>query len=659
MIRRAQSAAWLAACLCGLGAAPSRAYQDHYIDGGNLAPDIYTGDSATADTSGLARSLQVDAVASSLSSNDGGAATSSVESGIVVRSQWETAGYGAWSLDGAARTGASGQIQSSGGQGAVLTLRERGMPFDGSWQADSGAGDINSPDIGLARLQPRFYLPTAPMQGLSTEWRGPSDLQLVAGAGTPGVFDGIIVPDFRVLHGSMATAGAQWSPAAHWTVGGQFIDASGVDPFAGDVPFAPGSGLQLSSHTGLAIAAWRDHDESLQLNLIDGAAGGAGNSLGAWLDGTMTEGRITHAAGLFRLDPNLTWGDQLISNDLQGGYYRFGYQSRSLVADIGIDQAMSVSGRGNDTTFLTADMRRQLSRDWGAGGLANLSHAGGASSWSVQGYVDHIGGWGTTRVQGSYATSPNASDAAAAIDESWLVPSGLRLSTSAGIDRARSSEPFGPITDSTLLSLSANGGGQVTARLGVEGNVRWATAVQGRAAPGVYANVAVSWQLSPSWTVLATYYDSRVSAWTPLSVTSPLTPPLATPLPSMQDRGMFLTLRYQRAAGLHFAPLGGAPGAGAGALGGVVYLDANDNGRPDAGEAGAANVTVVLDGRFSVQTDASGRFEFPVVAAGHHVLTVISDNLPLPWVLANDGRTAVEVSNRERTEIPIGAHRIR
>ena len=122
---------------------------------------------------------------------------------------------------------------------------------------------------------------------------------------------------------------------------------------------------------------------------------------------------------------------------------------------------------------------------------------------------------------------------------------------------------------------------------------------------------------------------------------------------------MFLTFRYQRSAGLHFAPLGGAPGAGAGEIAGMVYLDANYNKRADAGEAGAANVTVVLDGRYSVQTDAAGRFAFPSVATGHHVITVVSDNLPLPWTLVNDGRADVEVATRDRIEVDIAAQRPR
>ena len=169
------------------------------------------------------------------------------------------------------------------------------------------------------------------------------------------------------------------------------------------------------------------------------------------------------------------------------------------------------------------------------------------------------------------------------------------------------------------------------------GNVNWAQAIDGRAAPGVSANVSLTYRLSPNWQILATYYDSRTGSWTPLTVVLPLAQPLRTPVPSTQERGVFLTFRYKREAGLHFEPLGGGPGAGSGELKGVVYLDANNNGQPDASEVGAANVTVVLDGRFSVQTDVNGRFDFPVVVTGRHVVQVMPDNLPLPWALTGGG----------------------
>jgi hypothetical protein len=60
-----------------------------------------------------------------------------------------------------------------------------------------------------------------------------------------------------------------------------------------------------------------------------------------------------------------------------------------------------------------------------------------------------------------------------------------------------------------------------------------------------------------------------------------------------------------------------------------------------------------------VRTDAEGRFEFPSVVAGRHALTILPDNLPLPWVAAADGRIEVEVGVRDRTRTEIPVRRLR
>ena len=653
----------LAFCLCGLAgfacsstAHAEIAYQDRYIGGGSLIPDISTGDGGASGTEGLARSLELDGVLSVLRSRGSGSEANVMENGVIARAQWETVHFGAWSLDASARTGGSNLGPSEQGQGGVVTLRQRGMPFDGDWQADNALGDLNAPDISLARIQPRFYLPTSPIQGFATEWRGPSGLQVVAGGGVPGLYDGIEVPNFRTLNGSTATAGAEWSPASQWTVGGQFIEAHDANLAVG--PVIDGATL-LSSSTGLLTAAWSDHGERVQLNLLDGGVSGKQNSVGAWVDGSIDQGRFLQNAGLFRIDPNMTWGSQLISNDAQGGYYRLNYQSRRWLADVGIDEVRSVSGLGTNTTFVTGDTRYQLSRDLGLGGVANLSRSDGGTGWSVEGYLDHANAGGTGRLQADFAETPAGRDTTLTLNETWSTPVGFRLSTGASVERISGAVINDFQQDSTVVSIAAFGGGQFASALGVEGNVRWARAVQGQAAPGVFANVSLTWRLSRTWEMLATYYDSRIGTWTPLTVVSPLTPPVATPVPAVQERGMFLTFRYRRASGSHFAPLGGAPGAGAGEISGIVFLDANANGHADAGEAGAPNVTVVLDGRFSMQTDAGGRFDFPVVATGHHVIAVIPDNLPLPWTLVGEGRAEVQVTTRDRTDIAIAAQRPR
>ena len=74
-------------------------YQDTYIGGGSLAPDISKGDDDGSDAGGLARSLQIDGVVSALSSRVGGSSTHVMENGVIAKSQWETVAYGAWSRD--------------------------------------------------------------------------------------------------------------------------------------------------------------------------------------------------------------------------------------------------------------------------------------------------------------------------------------------------------------------------------------------------------------------------------------------------------------------------------------------------------------------------------------------------------------------------------
>jgi hypothetical protein len=632
------------------------AYEDQYIDGGTLAPDIVRGEDGASDSHGLARSIRIDSIATLLSSDEAGVTHNVVENGVVLKSQWETATYGAWSLDAALRTGTSGSATSSAGQSGVVSLRQRAMPFDGGWQADNALGDLNSPNINLARSQPRFYLPTGPMRGATTEWRGPNGTQLVAGTGSPSVYSGIEVPGFHALGGRVADVGAQYSPTPGWTVGGQFIQAN-------DVRLAIGTATSgeplLSSSTGLLTAAWQEQGKRAQMNLISGAISGKSSAIGGWFDATIARGRLLNNFGVFHIDPNMTWGNQLITSDAQGGYYRLGYQSRQWLSDVGVDAVRSITGAGGNSVFLTGDTRYQISRDWGVGTVGNTSHNTGGTGWSLQAFVDHLNRLGTGRVQAGFARNPTGNDATLALDQTWSVPAGYRLSTSAVLERISSMSVYNVQQDGTALSIAAFGGGQLTSRLSIEGYAHWSTALQGTSAPAMSANISVIWQANRNWSILASLYNSQISSWNSLIITSPLTPPINTSIPATRQQGAFLTFRYQQASGMHFAPLGGGAGAGSGRLSGSVYLDANSNGQQDAAETGPPNITVVLDGRYSTQTDVNGRFDFPAVATGRHVITVIADNLPLPWVFTSDKSIEVDVTTRDRTDIGIAAIRPR
>lgn len=98
---------------------------------------------------------------------------------------------------------------------------------------------------------------------------------------------------------------------------------------------------------------------------------------------------------------------------------------------------------------------------------------------------------------------------------------------------------------------------------------------------------------------------------------------------------------------------GGAVGGGS--LDGVIYFDANRDGVQQAGENGVPKVEVLLDGRYRVTTDAAGRFEFPLVSTGPHRLTIQSESVPLPWGVADEQGTRVEVPLRGQatSRIPV------
>ena len=643
--------------------APAPVYQDHYIADGTLTPDISAGEYTTSG-SGLARSVRVDGVMSLIEQQGAGAPPATREDGIIVNGQWDTMSFGAFSADGAVRLDSSERPGIEEYGTGSFSLHQRGMPFDDGWVADNALGDINTPIIDLARQQPRFILAPGPMEGFDTQWRGPDGLQLVAGGGEPGIFNGIRIPLFEPLGGSTGTLGAQWSPASQFSLGTEVAATRDTPLYFQPPPTVPGalataSSERISSTTGYLTGLWQDGPSRAQLNLVAGSVDSNGTSLGAWLDASQTSGAFTQSYGAFRVDPNLAWGNQLMTSNAQGGYYRVDYQSRRWLWDFDVDQVDSVSGPESSNTFISATNRYQLSRDTGIGGGVNLRHGDGDDAWSVQGYLDQGNSFGTARAELDYATDSQIEDYTATLQQSWKLAASKRLATSVSLDRITSNSSASLQQDATVVRLNLYGGGDLTAKLSANAVVQWAQTVSGQAAPSTSADVSLDYQINRSWSVLADYYENRVGSWTQLVITSPLTPPTATAIPSAGVRGAFLTIRWQEARGGHFVPLGGMPGSGSGRLTGVVYLDANENGRYDAGEAGAPNITVVLDGRYSVRTDSTGRFDFPAVAAGHHVLSVQSDNLPLPWTLVNAGRVEVVVSTRESTEADIGAVRIK
>lgn len=632
----------------GTPVAPT-AYEDRLIEGGTLALDDAGEGGTPYNAEGWPRFYRIDGVASYFDQQ--GLITR--ENGGRLFARLDTPQYGAITVDATARVGPGSFI---------ATIVQRDLAFDHDWRANNALGVVTSLGIDLSRNQYRFYVPTFPTVGGTTEWIHDGDLQLQASIGQPGNYDGFRLSGFESLDGTLATVGAQWAFAPRWQAGVQFVNASGVDS-----PYAVDGNGKIDSNAVFAALTWNGDTTRLQANVLASDASTLGASVratGLWLDGKTLWDKVTHNYGVFRLEPGLTWGYQPINNDLQGAYYRMAYQSLRWQVDGGVDYANSVSGRGTSGTYVTLNGRYQFNSRMGLGGNGGYLSNGGQTASLVSAYGDLVWSQGASRLAFSAARNNNVPASRAEqvqLDHTWNMPAGTRLTTSLTATQDRTdtvTNGDATVPGSTLrrFGLGVLGGGDITNNLSLDANLQYNVFSRSGTATGVYGNVNLNWRISSQWSVVGTYYDNRDDS-AQLFVLDPLIPEIGQ-LPTQRNRAVFLMVRYEDRGGTQAVPIGGRPGSPAGAIAGTLFLDANDNGVREATEGGAANVTILLDGRFPTRTDEAGRFEFPFVAAGTHRISVIPDNLPLPWSVDNP-RIEVQVNARSTANVEIPARRMR
>ncbi|MET0582484.1 MAG: carboxypeptidase-like regulatory domain-containing protein [Pseudoxanthomonas sp.] len=621
-------------------------YQDRIIAQENLQP-LAADDEETYDYEGLPRSLSAEI---NLSSSEHGE-ESFHEEGVSVGGFWETSSLGSFSLDATVFRSNRDRFKDEQGIGGAVTLWQRDFYVDGGWRGNNGLGVLNTPITPIQYQQYRFFMPTVALAGAATEWRNDARGLVVQGSfGRAGLYNGSRMVGFDLAEGHVASLGAQWSWAPQWAGSAMFLGTQGriVPDELGEAVLEPGDTQALFAGT-----SWQGGDNALQLNLL-ASDGDLGQSTGAWIDGSSRQGRYMHNYGVFRLEPDLAWGALPISNDAEGGYYRISYQYARWSWNGGVDRIRSISGAGFDGLYATAFGRYQASSALGYGASLNVRRGSGEeTSYSAQVFADKRTDWGQTRLQVDQASSGRDNDSwQVSVDQAFPLQQGRRLSASV----SHGSFAYDDQTSTRNTSLSLYGGGDITDTLSIDGTVRWTDSDGPAAAHGSDFNLGVNWRLRPRWLLSATFYQSEGSQRSPF-----ILDPLVTETPFIslpRDRSVFLTLRYERQAGRSEGVLGGMSGGAAGSVSGSLFLDENNDGQRAASELPAANVTVVLDGRYSVRTDSMGNFSFPRVAAGSHQLSVVPDNLPLPWFIDDEleGRP-VQVKVRQDSHVEIGARR--
>jgi hypothetical protein len=621
-------------------------YHDRIIAPAAL-PVLPPDEEGEEETEGLPRGIHAEAIASRTQRGDDRYDEQGVSFGGFV----ETTEWGAFSVDATLFRSSRDRFDGigGGGLGGLVTVWQRGFWLDGDWRLDNGIGVLNTPSTPLQRNQYRFFLPTVAFAGASSEWHNDrTGLLLQGGFGRAGIYTGTRVVGFDVADGDVAALNVQWRWAPQWTGTAAFLGTHGriVPDDRGEAVFEAGDTRSLYTATG-----WQGARDSLQFNLL-GSDGDQGSATGAWIDASAQRGRYAHNYGAFRLGEDLAWGAYPISNDVQGGYYRIAYQYARWSWNAGLDAIDSISGRGFDGLYASSFARYQASSTLGYGGSLNLRHGAGDTGYSAQAFVDRRGDWGQTRWQLDQSHGNGNDSWQVGADHAFPLREGNRLSASLSYG----SLDYGHGASRTTIA-SLYGGRDLGERMSIDGSARWTHGDGDGAIRGTDLNIGVNWRLAPRWRLTAAYYQSQGSQRSPF-----ILDPLVTDQPFVslpRDRSLFLTLRYERNAGRPQGMIGGLAGSGpAGAVAGSVFLDENGDGMRNASEQAAPNVTVVLDGRFAVRTDSLGNFAFPQVAAGSHTLSVVPDNLPLPWsVRDGDAQRTIEVTVRGTARADIGARR--
>ncbi|MEP7156257.1 MAG: hypothetical protein ABI905_10830 [Betaproteobacteria bacterium] len=558
------------------------------------------------------------------------------------------------------------------------SVRQTGLPFDGGWLVDNALGTTNLVIPELARRNSRLALPSPQVLGGSSVWRNEGVNGIVVGgsAGEPGRFEGFPQSRFVGSGGEVASVFAQ-STRGPWTAAAVVAQGHNVLP---EVAVDDDNARRINPR-GFYISAARNESVngiSWQGSALASSSAGT-DATGLWGDATWHDGGGRHQVSLFRFTEGLTWIDRPLPTDLQGGSYRFDYNSLRWDLSANVEAFKSVSGLNPDGWFASSSARWLHNSKLSSGGGFAVRNFG-VTGASVFGYMQMSNSLGVTRAQLDVASTQGGERSqTATIDHSMYTDTGMSLSTTLSLERLRPVNSVAATVDTgtsvgivttpryeNAVELGLNGRAPLTTSLSLQGSLR-ARRVSEKSGHGagnqnsgttVAATAGVDWQISRDWSFGASLYVNRGVLVDAVLIESPLViPDTVRVRPS--DRGFFITLRYGSHAGTATVPMGGAPGTGSGRIEGTLYLDANGNGARDGNENGAANVLILLDGKFSTRTNAFGGFEFAPVVSGPHTLTVLQDDLPLPWSVDAEQKISAQVSTRGTTRVDIGARRPR
>jgi hypothetical protein len=575
----------------------------------------------------------------------------SYDQGLRLAYRQETLEYGELFVDGMLRRydRAPGEPETDFNQpwGGRLTLFQTGLALTERARADNALGVVRVLPSALIGSSYRFPLPSSLAVG-GTAVVSSAEREFRVMGGGLGRIDGFSGQAFTRVPGQLSGIGYLERFGERLQLGGQAYSVRGAQ-FMPDHDTYALAAAYARSLTGRYKVQWL-HD-SLGHN-------------GGWLEGDEVALGLRHRFGVYRFEPGLLWTDVQIANDQQGGYWRGDYRSLALTVSGGLEVNQSnidddPMRAGNLSRLGYATVNYRVDRATSVGGslsLQSLSPRGltpeSNQIYAATAFLAYRSDFGISRIDLQRGESnPEISQGdevtSVALNQDWTTFAPLAVSTQ--LAQAWETRQG---TRQNRTTLGASVQGPLALRL-----TGFANAVAVRidgptgAETDFNVNAGLNWALSRRWSLFGQVAVNTVDPSPPL--------PGQQALPFMRDTRVLFGIRYEETRGTPIATVGVAPGQGTGRLVGQVFFDENGDGRRQPNELGAPNITVYLDGRFPAQTDAEGRFAFPLVTAGTHALRIQNERLPLPWTLDDATPTSVTVPVRGEAVLDIPLTRLR
>lgn len=635
---------------------PSRtneSYQDKIIDPANLQvlPDDEEENKQNLNKDGLLRSLTIEFLVGQ--SKRGNSTFNEYQ--VELRGHQTTQKWGDFSLDAkATRQDENAHdffLLKKNKNSFQATLWQRNFFISDYWYMNNGLGILTTPSTSVQRQQQRFFLPSVPFAGVTSETVSTKTGTVIqASTGKIGLLQGGRSTSFDIQSGNVSSLGAEWNVGS-WRASTNFLAVDGlVNQNEYNYEFQKGS-----THALYAGARREAKKHNTQVNTIF-SQNNKGDAWGVWIDDEWRRGRATYSAGLFYLENNLAWGAYPINNNVQGGYYRLNYLYGKLAWSASIDYIDSIDKNGFSGVYSSSSVRYQKTSSLGLGGTVS-QRSGSDSAYSAMVYLDKKTKWGQSRIQFQSSSGTSTQENAVTFDQTFKTKEGTRLAASLNLTHGSATtwtSTNSATQDTKTAQLNIYGGVNITNQLSIDGTVGFTHGNGFYESQGFNMNVGANWQISNRLNIQATFYQTQGRHRKMFNVD-----PLANPnefVPMPKDQSFAISFRYNLQKGHAMPILGASSRAAVSDIQGEIFFDENKDGLRNASEYGIENVSVTLDGKYTVSTDSQGRFYFNRVAVGDHHISVLEDNIPLPWSLDDSQKSKMFTLHlRNQNPLSLGA----